>query len=151
MRVLRSRVNPRDPTFQENAADNGAACERLEQELAKSLEGGGERYVKRHLDRDKLLPRERIEKLLDPDSWFLELSPLAGRDVDLIKPGAGIVGGVGLISGVECMVTASEATVQGGAVNEIGMWKTRRLAEISIENRLPSISLIEECSSGASP
>jgi acyl-CoA carboxylase subunit beta len=143
VRRLRSRINPRDEVFVQNAQANQAACTRLDEELAKSLEGGGERYNKRHLDRDKLLPRERIEKLLDPGSHFLELSPLAGRDVDLIKPGAGIVGGVGVIEGVECMVTASEATVMGGAVNEIGVFKTRRLAEVALENRLPSVSLIE--------
>ena len=143
MRALRSRVDPRGPVFEENREANTEACERLEAELQKSLAGGGDKYNARHLQRGKLLPRERVEKLLDPHSWFLELSPLAGRGVDRIKPGAGIVGGVGLIEGIECMVTASEATVQGGAVNDIGVQKTRRLAEIALENRLPSVSLIE--------
>jgi len=143
LRVLRSRVNARDPVFAENAAANAEACARLDTELAETLKGGGEKYVQRHLKRGKLLPRERIEKLIDPKGHFLELSPLAGRDVDLIKPGAGIVGGVGVINGVECMISASEATVQGGSVNEIGVWKNRRLAEIALENRLPSVSLIE--------
>jgi len=140
---LRSRVDPRSEGFLANRAANLADCERLQAELATSREGGGERYNDRHLGRGKLLPRERIERLLDPGSHFLELCPLAGRDVDLIKSGAGVVGGIGLVSGVECLLTASESTVQGGAVNEIGVKKSQRLSDIALENRLPGISCIE--------
>ena len=76
--------------------------------MASSREGGGEKYVKRHLDRGKLLPRERIELLLDRDSYFLELLPLAGSEVDGDAPGASMIGGIGLVSGVECLIIASD-------------------------------------------
>ena len=143
MRPLRSRVDVGSPEYVANHEANTASTAELEIALQASREGGGEKYNQRHLSRGKLLPRERIEKLLDPDGYFLEIGALAGRGVDLIKPGAGIIGGVGVVHGVECVISASEATVQGGAVNHIGVAKTKRLAEISVENRLPSISLIE--------
>ena len=143
MTPLQSRVDLRSETFRSNLAANLAGCETLSQELASSREGGGERYNARHLSRGKLLPRERIERLLDPGSHFLELCPLAGRDVDLIKSGAGVVGGIGLVSGVECLITASESTVERGAINEIGVKKSQRLSDIALENRLPGISCIE--------
>ncbi|MCB9760713.1 MAG: acyl-CoA carboxylase subunit beta [Alphaproteobacteria bacterium] len=143
MRPLPTAVDRRDPVFIENHAQNLAAVAVLQDELAKSRQGGGPKYNQRHLDRGRLLPRERIEMLLDPDGYFLELCPLAGRDVDLIAHGAGLIGGVGVVSGVECLILANESTVQGGAINEIGVKKTRRLAEIAAENRLPGVSLIE--------
>ncbi|HJN74338.1 MAG TPA: carboxyl transferase domain-containing protein [Myxococcota bacterium] len=143
MRALRTRIDRNSTEYQANHAANLEAATELSAALAQTLAGGGDKYNQRHLSRGKLLPRERIEKLLDPDGWFLEIGALAGRKVDLIKPGAGIVAGVGLVCGVECVVSASEATVQGGAINEMGVRKTMRLSEICAENRLPSISLIE--------
>ena len=143
MPVLRSTIDPRSPTFQQNAAAMAEALQRLEAELARARAGGGPRYVARHLERGKLLPRERIERLLDRDSYFLELSPLAGLDIDDCTPGAGLIGGIGLVRGVECVITANDSTVQGGAINEWAVLKTNRLAEIAAENRLPSVSLIE--------
>ena len=143
MNPLRTRIDRRSESYRSNHAANLAECERLAGELAKSREGGGERYVQRHLKRGKLLPRERVERLLDPGSHFLEICPLAGRDVDLVKPGAGVVGGLGVVSGVECMITASESTVQGGAINEWGVKKSQRLSDIALENGLPGISCIE--------
>ena len=143
MRALRTRVDPSDATFQANHAANAEAVQALDAALAESRQGGGDKYNQRHLSRGKLLPRERIEMLLDDDGWFLEISPLAGKGVGLIKPGAGLVGGVGVIGGTECVISASEATVQGGSINEIAVQKTKRLAQIASENRLPSISLIE--------
>ena len=140
---LVSHIDTKSPEFRENYATNLQAVERLNDELQKSREGGGAVYNQRHIERGKLLPRERIERLLDPDSYFMEVAPLAGRDVDLITAGAGIVGGVGVINGVECMIFANESTVAGGSVNEIGVIKTKRLAEIAAENHLPSVSLIE--------
>jgi acetyl-CoA carboxylase carboxyltransferase component len=140
---LVSHIDTKSPEFRENYAANLQGVERLNEELQKSREGGGAVYNQRHIQRGKLLPRERIERLLDPDSYFMEVAPLAGRDVDLITAGAGIVGGVGVINGVECMIFANESTVAGGSVNEIGVIKTKRLAEIAAENHLPSVSLIE--------
>ncbi len=144
MRILRSRVDRASETWQQNAEANQEALSKLTSALAESLKGGGEKYVKRHLDRGKLLPRERIETLLDRDAHFLEVCPLAGYKVGGgVKPGASIVGGVGVVSGVECMISATESTVKGGAMNEYSVLKTRRFAEIAGENHLPSLSLIE--------
>jgi acetyl-CoA carboxylase carboxyltransferase component len=104
---------------------------------------GGDKYNSRHVAAGKLLPRQRIELLLDRDSYFLELCALAGKDVPGHAPGASVVGGVGVVSGVECLITASEATVKGGAMSEVSVWKSGRLSEVADQNRLPSISLIE--------
>ena len=120
-----------------------AMLEVLEKALAASREGGGEKYVTRHQAKGKLLPRERIELLLDKDSHFLEIAPLAGHGIRGAGSGAGVVGGVGVVSGVECLITASEATMKGGAINEYGLRKSLRLAEIAAVNRLPGISLVE--------
>ncbi|MEZ4255734.1 MAG: carboxyl transferase domain-containing protein [Polyangiales bacterium] len=107
------------------------------------MEGGGAKYVERHRARGRLLPRERIELLLDRDAPFLELCALAGHEVGSEHTGTAILGGVGVVSGVECMITASESTLKGGAVTELGVRKSQRLAEVAMENHLPSISLIE--------
>src|SRR5690606_7251076 len=113
----------------------------LEKALARSREGGGEKYNARHEAAGKLLPRERVERLLDRDAWFLELAPLAGLDIQGHAPGASVVGGIGVVSGVECMITASEATVKGGAMSEYSVIKSGRLSDVAEQNGLPSISL----------
>ena len=144
MRSLPTRVDPTHCDFQQNRQANEQAIEQLDVALARSRAGGGEKYVQRHRNRGKLLPRERIELLLDRDSYFLELCPLAGTGVGGgVKPGASFIGGIGRVRGVECVISASEATVKGGAINEYSVQKTQRLAQISLENHLPSISLIE--------
>ncbi len=144
MRTLPSRVDRDSEVWRRNAGANEEALTKLASALALSRAGGGEKYVNRHLQRGKLLPRERIELLLDRDAHFLEVCPLAGYKVGGgVKPGASIVGGVGVVSGVECMISATESTVKGGAMNEYSVIKTRRLAEIAGENHLPSISLVE--------
>ena len=141
--VLPSRVDTTSEGFADNRAGFLSAIEKLGAALAKSRAGGGDKYVERHRNAGKLLPRERIECLLDRDAHFLEIAPLAGHGVRGHAPGASVVGGVGVVSGVECMISASEATVKGGAINELGVTKTRRLAEIAEQNALPSINLIE--------
>ncbi len=141
--VLATKVDPRDETFRANHQANLAALEAVSAALAQARAGGGPKYAARHQAAGKLLPRERIELLLDPDSHFLELCALAGHDVGSEPTGAAMIGGVGVVSGVECMITASDATVKGGAISELGVAKTRRLGEIADQNRLPSISLIE--------
>jgi acetyl-CoA carboxylase carboxyltransferase component len=141
--VLETRVDPRASVFQENAQQNRALLDRLSAALADSRRGGGDKYVARHKEAGKLLPRERIELLLDRDSHFLELCPISGYEMSGETTGGGVIGGVGVVSGVECLITASEATAKGGAVTPIGVQKSRRLSEVAFENRLPSVSLIE--------
>ena len=114
----------------------------LDAEHAKAVAGGGEKYVDRHHDRGKLLPRERIELLVDPGSAFLELSPLAGWGSDFAV-GASVVTGIGVIEGVECMITANDPTVKGGASNPWTVRKIFRASQIAEENGLPTVALVE--------
>jgi len=119
-----------------------AKLDELQTEHAKALAGGGEKYVRRHHERGKLLARERIELLIDEDSPFLELSPLAGYGTDF-PVGGSVVTGIGVIEGVECVIIASDPTVRGGASNPITLRKTFRAGDIALANRLPMINLIE--------
>src|SRR5512143_180035 len=96
MQAIKTVVNPQDESYQANYAANSSAVEKLKSELARSTKGGGDQYVKRHLARGRMLPRERIEMLLDEGSYFLEIAPLAGIGMDNEFVGAGVVGGVGL-------------------------------------------------------
>jgi acetyl-CoA carboxylase carboxyltransferase component len=114
----------------------------LDAEHAKAVAGGGPKYVDRHHARGKLLPRERIELLVDPGSAFLELSPLAGWGSDFTV-GASVVTGIGVVEGVECVVTANDPTVKGGASNPWTVKKIFRASQIAQENHLPTISLVE--------
>jgi acetyl-CoA carboxylase carboxyltransferase component len=114
----------------------------LETEHAKAVAGGGEKYVERHHARGKLLPRERIELLVDEGSAFLELSPLAGWGSDFAV-GASVVTGIGVIEGVECMITANDPTVKGGASNPWTVKKIFRASQIAEENGLPTVALVE--------
>nr|WP_247612311.1 carboxyl transferase domain-containing protein [Actinomadura latina] len=114
----------------------------LDAEHAKALEGGGEKYVARHRKRGKLLARERIELLLDPDSPFLELSPLAAWGSDF-PVGASVVSGIGVVEGVECVIVANDPTVRGGSSNPWTVKKSFRASDIALENRLPVINLVE--------
>jgi acetyl-CoA carboxylase carboxyltransferase component len=141
--VLPSRIDRRSAEYQANLAANRAAVDALSAALRDATAGGGAKYTERHRAAGKLLPRERVELLLDRDSYFLELCPLAGRDVPGHVAGASMIGGIGVVSGVECVISASEATVKGGAMSEVSVWKSGRLADVAEANRLPSISLIE--------
>ena len=114
----------------------------LDEQLALARAGGGERYVERHRARGKLLARERIELLVDRDSPFLELSPLAAWGTDYVV-GASVVTGIGVIEGGECVIVASDATVRGGATNPYTARKVSRAADIARENRLPLVNLVE--------
>lgn len=114
----------------------------LDAQHALAVAGGGERYVERHHARGKLLARERIELLVDPGSAFLELSPLAGWGSDFTV-GASVVTGIGVIEGVECMITANDPTVKGGASNPWTVRKIFRASQIAEENRLPTVALVE--------
>lgn len=141
---LPTRVDRESARFAENRAGNLARLEQLGAALAEARAGGGEKYTTRHVERGKLLPRQRIELLLDRDGWFLECCALAGyKTGGGVKAGASLIGGVGLVSGVECLISATEATLKGGAMNEYSVLKSRRLAEIAEENGLPTINLVE--------
>ncbi len=119
-----------------------ALLQEVDVQLALARAGGGERSVARHRQRGKMLVRERIELLLDPDSPFLELSPLAGYYTDYTV-GGGLVTGIGVVSGVECIIAANDSTVLGGAITPISMKKTDRALEISRLNRLPYVQFVE--------
>jgi acyl-CoA carboxylase subunit beta len=142
MSVLASRLDQASAAYRANRSANLRLLEELSEQLARSRAGGGERYVARHRARGKLLARERVELLLDRDAPFLELSPLAAWGSDF-PVGASGVTGVGVISGVECVITASDPTVRGGATNPFGLKKTLRAMEIAERNRLPLVQLIE--------
>ncbi len=114
----------------------------LEAEHAKALAGGGTKYVERHHGRGKLTARERIELLLDPDSPFLELSPLAAWGSEFAV-GASVVTGIGAVSGVECLVVANDPTVKGGTSNPWTLRKILRANQIALQNRLPVVSMVE--------
>ncbi|MFD7625699.1 acyl-CoA carboxylase subunit beta [Streptomyces sp. NPDC059851] len=142
MTRLGTALDPRSPEY---AAARTAALERLtalDAEHDKALLGGGEKYTARHRARGKLLARERVELLLDPDTPFLELSPLAAWGSDY-PVGASIVTGIGTVEGVECVITANDPTVRGGASNPWTLKKALRANEIARQNRLPVISLVE--------
>ncbi len=141
--VIRSKLDLRSETFETNRATALESLAKIHEQLAKANAGGGEKYTKRHLDRGKILPRDRIELLLDRDSYFLEVGALAGNGMKGEATGGSVVGGVGLVSGVECVITASEATVKGGAITPISLAKTGRLSDIAEQNNMVSVSLIE--------
>src|SRR5207249_7406745 len=116
----------------------------LRQRLAKAREGGPERARERHTKAGKLLPRERVERLLDPGTAFLELSPLAAYGMyDDEAPGAGIITGIGRVSGTECVIVANDATVKGGSYYPLTVKKHLRAQEIALDNRLPCLYLVD--------
>ena len=141
--AIASRIDLRGPEFRANHDANTASLAKLAAALREATVGGGEKYTSRHRAAGKLLPRERIELLLDRDSYFLELAPLAGIGVPGHTVGAGFIGGIGRVSGVECVITANDSTVKGGAISELTAWKSGRCNDVAEQNRLPSISLIE--------
>src|SRR5580693_5927910 len=142
MTVLRSAFDPASADATANRDAMLAALAGLDAEYAKLPEVGGARAVARHRSRGKLLPRERIELLLDRDAPFLELSPLAawGTEYPL---GGSVVTGIGVVEGVECMIVANDPTVRGGTSNPWTIRKVFRANDIARENRLPLISLVE--------
>ena len=142
MTILASRLDPGSPSYVENRAAMLDRLAELDQALDAARAGGGEKYVIRHHARGKLLPRERIELLVDRDSPFLELCPVAAWGSDY-PVGAGVVTGIGVIEGIECVIVANDPTVRGGAVNPYTLNKTRRAGEIAAANRLPMVNLVE--------
>ena len=144
MPVLTSSIHTSSPEFHENARQMRALLDEVESLYSRVREGGGTEANARHKSRGKLLPRERVARLLDPGSPFLELSPLAahqvyGEDV----PAAGVVAGIGRVNGVECMIVANDATVKGGSYYPLTVKKHLRAQTIADQNRLPCIYLVD--------
>ncbi len=142
MPVLTSKLTRTSDEFHSNASAMQAAVDELDALLATSRAGGGEKYITRHHKRGKLLVRERIELLLDPDSPFLELSSLAAWGSDYLL-GANLVTGIGVVEGVECVISANDPTMQGGSLNPYSLYKSLRAQDIARENRMPLINLTE--------
>ena len=142
MTALASRLDTGTPEFAENRAAMLTKLAELDAAHAVAVAGGGEKYVGRHHARGKLLPRERIELLVDPGSAFLELSPLAAWGSDFTV-GASVVSGIGVVEGVECVIVANDPTVRGGSSNPWTLKKSLRANDIALQNRLPLISLVE--------
>ncbi|MFT4920542.1 MAG: 3-methylcrotonyl-CoA carboxylase beta subunit [Zhongshania aliphaticivorans] len=144
MTVLKSNINSRDPSFAENAAHMQAQVDDLKRIVAATTLGGGEKSQRRHTERGKLLPRERINVLLDVGTPFLELSQLAAYEVYEEELAAGgIITGIGRICGQECMVIANDATVKGGSYFPLTVKKHLRAQTIAQENHLPCIYLVD--------
>jgi len=142
--VLPTSLNLDSPEAQARAAHNRALVAELRERVAKAALGGDERSRERHLSRGKLLPRERVERLLDPGSPFLEIGQLAANGLygDEV-PAAGIITGIGRVSGRQCMIFANDATVKGGTYFPMTVKKHIRSQEIAQENRLPCIYLVD--------
>jgi acetyl-CoA carboxylase carboxyltransferase component len=144
MEPLRSRLDTTGADFGENRKHYDALEAELGERLAKVARGGPKDAVARHHERGKLLPRERIDRILDPGSPFLELSPLAACDLyEGEVPSAGIVTGIGRIQGRLCMVVANDATVKGGTYYPLTVKKHVRAQEIAQKNRLPCVYLVD--------
>ncbi|TVT33550.1 carboxyl transferase domain-containing protein [Marinobacter vinifirmus] len=144
MTILQSKINPRSDEFQANHQAMQQAVTDLREKVATIHQGGGPEYQKRHTERGKLLPRERINKLLDEGSPFLEIGQFAaynvyGEDVHA----AGVIAGIGRVSGTECMIIANDATVKGGSYYPLTVKKHLRAQEIAETNRLPCIYLVD--------
>jgi len=149
MPTLASKLNVRAEDFKANAAAMRALVDDLNAKLATVALGGGEGPRTKHLARGKLLPRDRVEMLLDPDTAFLELGPLAAlgvyKDPDGsdAAPSAGVITGIGRVSGVECVIVCNDATVKGGTYFPLTVKKHLRAQEVARENRLPCIYLVD--------
>jgi len=144
MGILDSTIDTGSKAFATNAKAMQALVDDLEKVLAAIAGGGGDKALKKHRDRGKLLPRERIEKLIDAGSPFLELSPLAGHGLyDDAVPAGGIITGIGRVNGTETVILANDATVKGGTYYPITVKKHLRAQEIAQENNLPCVYLVD--------
>ncbi|XP_065923657.1 methylcrotonoyl-CoA carboxylase beta chain, mitochondrial [Magallana gigas] len=135
----------KDANYKENAETMQVLVDDLKSKVTKIMQGGGEAARKKHTDRGKMLPRDRINSLLDPQSPFLELSQLAGYQLygEDDVPAGGIITGIGRVSGVECMIVANDPTVKGGSYYPVTVKKHLRAQEIAQQNHLPCIYLVD--------
>ncbi|MFM2274568.1 MAG: hypothetical protein RL211_440 [Pseudomonadota bacterium] len=149
MPVLDTQLNARSADFQANAVAMRTLVADLNAQVAKAQDGGGEVARARHTARGKLLPRDRVQMLLDPGTPFLELSPLAAlgmypdKDGSDSAPCAGVIAGIGRVSGVDCMIVCNDATVKGGTYYPMTVKKHLRAQEVAQQNRLPCIYLVD--------
>ncbi len=149
MPVLESKLNARSADFQANAAAMRGLVADLQARVATAQAGGGDAARAKHTARGKLLPRDRVQMLLDPGTPFLELSPLAAlgmypdRDGSDSAPCAGLITGIGRISGVDCMVVCNDATVKGGTYYPLTVKKHLRAQEVAQQNNLPCVYLVD--------
>src|SRR5215470_14035648 len=141
---LASAIDTQSNEFRANASAMRALVRQLETRRAEAALGGPQRSRERHTARGKLLPRERVLRLIDPGTPFLELSPLAANGMyeDAIH-GAGLISGIGRVEGRECVIIANDATIKGGTYFPMTVKKHLRAQEIALENRLPCIYLVD--------
>ncbi|MEY2802101.1 MAG: hypothetical protein RL513_1686 [Pseudomonadota bacterium] len=141
---IESQLNPRSADFQANAAAMRALVDDLQAQVARAAAGGGEAARAKHTARGKLLPRERVQMLLDPGTPFLELAPLAAHGMyGGDAPCAGVIAGIGRVSGVDCMIVCNDATVKGGTYYPMTVKKHLRAQEVAQQNMLPCIYLVD--------
>ncbi len=149
MSVLETKLNARSAEFQANAAAMQTLVDDLAAQVAKAAAGGGEAARAKHVARGKLLPRDRVQMLLDPGTPFLEIAPLAAHAMYVNKDGvgdapcAGVIAGIGRVSGVDCMIVCNDATVKGGTYYPMTVKKHLRAQEIAMQNHLPCIYLVD--------
>jgi 3-methylcrotonyl-CoA carboxylase beta subunit len=149
MAIIDSKLNPRSDDFKANAAALQTVVDDLKRKVAKIALGGGEEARSKHTARGKLLPRDRVQMLLDPGTPFLELSQLAAygmypdRDGSDAAPSAGIITGIGRVAGLECVIVCNDATVKGGTYYPMTVKKHLRAQEIAEQNNLPCIYLVD--------
>ncbi len=149
MTTITSQLNARSADFQANAAAMRVVVDDLKAQIEKATLGGGEAARAKHTGRGKLLPRDRVQMLLDPGTPFLELSPLAAlglypdRDGTDSAPCAGVITGVGRVSGVDCLIICNDATVKGGTYYPMTVKKHLRAQEVAQQNNLPCIYLVD--------
>lgn len=144
MTLLETKLNPRSADFQANAEAMRAQVEDLKVQLAKAAQGGGEAARAKHVKRGKLLPRDRVQMLLDPGTPFLELAPLAAHGMyHGDAPCAGLIAGIGRVSGVDCLIVCNDATVKGGTYYPMTVKKHLRAQEVAMQNQLPCIYLVD--------
>lgn len=144
MSILETKLNARSADFQANAAVMRGLVEDLQAQVAKAAEGGGEAARAKHVARGKLPPRERVQMLLDPGTPFLELAPLAAYGMYKgDAPCAGVIAGIGRVSGVDCMIVCNDATVKGGTYYPLTVKKHLRAQEVAMQNNLTCIYLVD--------
>jgi len=144
MSFFKSKIQTLHPEFIENQNFHQSLTDNLQNTLNEVFQGGGPKYVERHISRGKMLPRDRIQNLIDPGSPFLELSALAGFELyDAFVPAGGIITGIGKICGRHAMIVANDATVKGGTYFPITVKKHLRAQKIAQENQLPCVYLVD--------
>ena len=144
MPQIESKLNPRGEDFKANAAAMQLIVDDLRAKVAQVAQGGGEAASAKHVARGKLLPRDRVQMLLDPGTPFLEFSQLAAYEMyEGAAPAAGIITGIGRVAGQECVIVCNDATVKGGTYYPMTVKKHLRAQEIAEQNNLPCIYLVD--------